>query len=273
LLIIGERINSSIKQVENAIIDKDAGFIINEVSAQIQAGAQIIELNAGTLLKTEPEELVWLIQTANQVPEFTEDISIALDSSNPEAIRTGLVELDKIQRTGNSILNSVTAESNKLNMILPLVKKFNTKVIGLCMDEHGIPESAEERTKLGLKILKCAEEFQINKTDVYLDPLVLPVSTDVNNGMKSLETIKLLKNKDREITTVVGLSNISYGLPMRNLLNRTFLVMGMAAGLDAAIVNPLDKKLMSMVKTAEVLLAKDGFCMKYITAFRNGELE
>ncbi len=273
MLIIGERINSSIKKIENAIVKRDTNYIQNEITSQIQAGSQVIDLNAGTLIKAEPEALVWLIQNMVGSTSFSPQIQIALDSSNPEAIRAGLEELDKLHLTRRTIINSVTAEKDKLEKILPFSEQFGTKLIGLCMDEQGIPAKPQVRYKLGLQILNTAERFKIDRDEVYLDPLVLPVSTDIQNGVKVLETLRLLKSDDPNILTVIGLSNISYGLPVKELLNRTYIAMAIAFGLDAAILNPLDKKLMSIIKTAETLTAQDEFCMKYINAYRNNKLE
>lgn len=272
MLVIGERINSSIKKVENAIIKKDTNYIQEEITAQIRAGAGVIDLNAGSFLKTEPEELIWLIRTIGEIPSFSQKIGIALDSSNPVAIKAGLEELNKNKLTTKTIINSVTAERAKLDEILPMVNQYDTQLIGLCMNEHGISESPQDRCKLGTKILDTAKEYGIKRTNIFLDPLVLPVSTDINNGNNAIETIKLLKSEDPEILTVIGLSNISYGLPMKGLLNRTFLVMALIIGLDAAILNPLDKNLMSIIKASETLLGNDEFCMKYIAAYRNGDL-
>jgi 5-methyltetrahydrofolate--homocysteine methyltransferase len=273
MLMIGERINSSIKRIEDAIKAKDSAFIQQEAVRQVQAGAQVVDLNAGTLIKTESEELVWLIQTVNNAKGIDSSVRIALDSSNPVAIEAGLEELAKLGRAERTIINSVTADSEKLKVILPLVKKYNAQVIGLCMNDEGIPDEPKKRCQLGHEIQKAAEDLGVPRKSVFLDPLVLPVSTDVKKGFQVLESIRLLKEKDSEVMTVIGLSNISYGLPEKGLLNRTFLVMAMAVGLDAAILNPLDSQLMSMIKAAGVLLGHDDFCMNYIKAYRNGELK
>jgi len=269
VLIIGERFNSSIKKVEQAIQAKDSAFIQSEAKLQAEAGADVIDLNAGTLIKSEPEEIVWLIQAVREALGGT--VRIAIDSVNPKAIAAGLEEIAKVTGQEKPIINSVTAEKEKLDAVLPLAEKFRAVVVGMCMDENGIPEEPETRSELGGKILKAAAEYNISAQDVYLDPLVLPVSTDVKKGQVALTSIKLIKELDPEVKTIIGLSNISYGLPEKPLLNRTFLAMAMAMGLDAAILNPLDKQLMNMIKAAEVILGNDEFCMKYITAYRNGE--
>ena len=272
MIIIGERINSSIKKIDAAIRSKDTAFIQQEVKQQLQAGAHVIDLNAGTLLRLEPESIIWLIRIALGHGDKLEEMNIAIDSSNPVAIRAGLEVLEEVGRAKNAFVNSVTSEKEKLDEILPLVKKFNSNLVGLCMGETGIPDDTQDRLQLGREIVQAASDFNINPEKIYLDPLVLPISTDTKKGQVALETIKLIKMNLPEVKTVIGLSNISYGLPMKNLMNRTFLAMAMAYGLDAAILNPMDAQLMSMVKAAETLLGNDDFCMKFITAFRNNEL-
>jgi len=274
VLIIGERINSSIKNIEKSIKEKDEVFIQNETTNQIIAGASMIDLNSGVFLKTEAEDLVWLIETAHNAPEMkmNDQIGIAIDSTNPEVVESGLKAMVKFEKSCKTIINSVTADKEKLDKILPLVKKYHARLVGMCMDDSGIPESPMDRFQLGMKILKIADDYGVQKEDILLDPLVLPISTDIKNSTRTLETIKLLKAENKEIKTVIGLSNISYGLPMKNLLNRTFIVMAMAVGLDGAILNPLDKQLVSTIKASDSLLEKDDYCMRYITSYRNDEL-
>ena len=271
LLIIGERINSSIKIVEDAIKNRNSEAIKNEVSSQIIAGANVIDLNAGTLINNESEALTWLINNVNNVPEFNENISIALDSSNPKAIEVGLEEIERLEIKQKTIVNSITGEEDKNNRILTLVGNYQTKVIGLCMDATGISGNPEHRCEIGVEIIKKAKEYGIPKEDVYLDPLILPVSTDIQRGIQALDTLKGLKAKDPEILTVIGLSNISYGLPKRELLNRAFMVLALSVGIDGAILNPQDKRLMNIIKATETILGMDEYCMNYISAFRKGE--
>ena len=273
VLIIGERINSSIKKIEDAITTKSSSIIQEEAQQQQQAGANVIDLNAGSLIKTEQDDIVWLIRKVGEVIE--PNIGLAIDSTNPEVIAAGLEEIAKISKISDAqgpFVNSVTAEQDKLDEVLPLVKKFNAKIVGLCMDDHGIPGVPEKIAELGSKILNAASEHQIPAKDVYLDPLVMPVSTDTNKGVIVLKTLQLIKEQEPEVNTIVGLSNISYGLPNRPLLNQTFMVMLLYHGVDAVILNPLDKQLMSMIKASEVILGKDEYCMNYIKAYRNGEL-
>ena len=273
VLIVGERINSSIKQVEKAIRTRDVAFIKREVRLQAEAGAQVIDINAGTMIKTEEEDLVWLAQIVHEAADINDSIRIAIDSAKPDVIKAVLLEIVRISKEQKPIINSVTAEKEKLDAILPLAIKFNAQLVGLCMNEQGIPDDPKKRCGLGSEILHAAAEHQIPPEDVFLDPLIFPVSTNIKNGLQALEIIKLLKVMNSKVKTIIGLSNISYGLPNRPLLNQTFMVIAMSCGLDAAILNPLDKRLMSMITTAEAILGNDDFCMNYITAYRKGELE
>jgi 5-methyltetrahydrofolate--homocysteine methyltransferase len=270
--VIGERINSSIKNVEKAISEHNLEFIQSEVTNQLLVGADVIDLNAGTFIKSELDELIWLIHGIKDLPGLTPEVGIALDSSAPGIIGGGLEEIQKLGLPNKVMVNSVTAEQDKLDRILPLVKKFDTHMIGLCMNANGIPNEPEGRVQLGLDIINAAEDYQIPKNNILIDPLVLPISTDVKNGSTVLEAIKELKQTEPECKTVIGLSNISYGLPERELLNRTYITMAMLYGLDAAILNPLDKNLMAEIKATKTLLGNDNYCMDYIKAYRNGEL-
>lgn len=273
MLVIGERINSSIKKIEKAIQSKDSSLIQQEAQQQEAAGANVIDLNAGTFIKTEPEELVWLIQTVTGVVKTS--TGIAIDTTNRDALEAGLGELMNSGRISDNkpIINSVTAEKDKLDAVLPLVKSYDAQVVGLCMNGHGIPDEPKKRCELGLEIITSGKENQIPIQDIYLDPLVLPVSTDTQKGIQALTALKLVKELDPEVKTIIGLSNISYGLPMKPLLNQAFMVMAMVYGLDAAILNPLDKRLMSLIKASDTILGNDEFCMNFIAAYRAGQLE
>ncbi len=273
MLVIGERINSSIKKIEKAIQSKDSGLIQQEAQQQEAAGANVIDLNAGTFIKTEPEELVWLIQMVTGIVEAS--TGIAIDTTNLDALEAGLGELKNRRRISDNkpIINSVTAEKDKLDDVLPLVKRYDAQLVGLCMNRQGIPDDPKKRCALGSEILVKVKENQIPIQDIYLDPLVMPVSTDTQKGVQALTALKLVKELDPEVKTIIGLSNISYGLPMKPLLNQAFMVMAMVHGLDAAILNPLDKRLMSLIKASDTIMGNDEFCMNFIAAYRAGQLE
>jgi 5-methyltetrahydrofolate--homocysteine methyltransferase len=170
------------------------------------------------------------------------------------------------------MVNSINGERTHCQKVLPLVKEYNCEVIGLLLDENGIPDKPEERVKIGSKIIDQLHEYEIPIDRLFLDVVIQPISTDTSKGITILETLKMVKQEFPAVKTVLGLSNISFGLPENELINRTFLAMLMVYGLDAAIMNPMDKQILGSLQTAKMLLNQDEFCMKYITAYRDGGL-
>lgn len=265
MIIIGERINTSRKAIAPAVASRDEAFIKTEARRQLEAGAAFIDVNCGTMVDEEPEFLEWLVQTAQ---EATDGAPCSLDSPNPRALERALAA-----HRGKPIINSITAEKERLEAILPLVRDHQTGIIALAMNDDGMPETAEERFAIAAGLVERLTGVGIPIEDIYLDPLVRPVSTGVHYGRVVFETVQRIHREFSGIHTVCGLSNISFGLPARKIVNHTFLVMAMAAGLDSAILDPLDKRLMSLVYAAELLLEKDDYAMNYITAFREEKLD
>lgn len=263
MLIIGERINSSRERIAQAIKDRDTSLIQNEALAQVRCGADYIDVNAGMLLGEEGECLRWLVQVIQQVM----DKPLCLDTANPDAAALVL----QIHR-GKAILNSITAERIRYGAMLPLIKKHGCKVIGLCMDASGIPSNAEGRVKIAGKIVEGLTSEGIPLDDIFIDPLVYPLSSDFESAIVVLDTIEQIRRSYTGVHIVCGLSNISFGLPLRKQLNEVFVVLAMQRGLDAAIVDPCDKQLMANIITTTVLMGKDEFCRNYIEAYRQGKL-
>jgi cobalamin-dependent methionine synthase I len=263
MLIVGERINTSRKAVEPAVKNRDADFIQNEARCQVDNGATYIDVNAGTLISEEPEALMWLVQTV----QAAVDVPLCIDSPNPAAIEAAL----KVHK-GQSLVNSITAEKDRYNAIVPLVKEYGCKVVALCMDDSGMPETAEDRFKIACTLVEKLVQDGIEKDRIYIDPLVRPISIGTDFANVVLDTLEKIVVRLEGVHTICGLSNISFGLPVRKLLNRTFLIMAMTCGLDTAILDPTDRELMSFVIAARTLLGKDEFCMDYITAQREGKL-
>jgi cobalamin-dependent methionine synthase I len=266
MLIVGEKLNSSIKKVAEAIAARDVTFVQDLAKRQTAAGSGYLDVNAAIRGPLELEDLTWLIETVHPCTETP----ICVDSPNPAAIELGLKLLKKLGHAGRPMVNSITGEPEKMNGILPLVAEAKCPVVALTNDEEGIPMSVDDRLRIAGKIVKAAEGFGIPLDDIYFDPLVLPVSTDCNNGKIFMETVRRIKAEWPGVHTISGLSNISYGLPKRKIVNRTFLVMAMAAGMDAAIMDPLDLDIMALLKAGELLLGQDDFCMNYLMAFRAG---
>jgi 5-methyltetrahydrofolate--homocysteine methyltransferase len=275
MIIIGESINSTTSEVLNAIENRNTEFIQNLTNAQVDAGAHYIDVNAGARINTEAEDIQWLVRSVWDAAK----VKMSIDSANPAAIQKGLetyhelVEKDEQPDKFKVIVNSINGEPTHCEKILPLVKKYDCEVIGLLMDENGIPSTAEERVNVAGKIIDLINKYDIPLANLYLDLVVQPISTDATKGLTILDTLKLLKIEFQDIKTVLGLSNISFGLPEMELVNQTFMAMLMAEGLDAAILNPLDKRLMATLSASKMLLNQDEFCMGYINAFRSGLLK
>lgn len=264
MLIVGERINTSRKAIEPAVRARDVEFIQNEARNQVASGATYVDVNAGTLVSEEPEALAWLVQTVQAVV----DVPLCIDSPNPIAIEAAL----KVHK-GRAMVNSITAERERYSAIVPLVKEYGCKIVALCMDDSGMPETGEQRFEIARKLVEDLARDGVEEERIYIDPLVRPVSTGADFGVIVLDTIRRVTTELDGVHTICGLSNISFGLPTRKLLNRTFLVMAMTAGLDAAILDPTDREIMALVIASEALLGKDDFCMNYITAQREGKLD
>lgn len=265
MIIIGEKINSTLKTVRPAIENHDAVFIQELAKKQLEAGAAYIDVNAGMFYGDEPERLEWLVATVQEVIEAP----LAIDSPNPEAVEKAL----KAYTNPKPIINSITYEKERFNSILPLVLKYDTSVVALCMDDSGMPETVDDRLSIAEKLINDITKEGIKIEDIFIDPMVRPIGTGSHYGTVAIETIRQVKKEFPDVHITCGLSNISFGIPARKLMNQTFMVAAMTAGMDGAILDPLDKKLMSFLYAAEALLGKDEFCMNYLTKFREGELE
>jgi cobalamin-dependent methionine synthase I len=266
MLIVGERINTFRKRVMRAYEEKDAEFIRAEAQRQAEAGAQVIDINAGSDIEVEPENMRWAVQVVQRAV----DLPLCIDSPNPATIRAGFEVCGDTQRAW---ANSITLEKERIDNILPLVKERRCPVIALCRDESGVAQSAQARVEVGRKIVDVLDRHGIALEQLYLDPMIEPLSVRGDGGMMSVHTLLGLKDQLPEIKTIISLSGISFGLPERKLLHRSFLPMLMYAGLDAVFLDPLDTQLMQTAIAAEALLDRDEFCMSYITASREGRLK
>jgi len=264
MLIIGERINTSRKQIDEAVEKRDAAFIQEDVKAQVEAGAQIIDVNSGSRIGSELEDLIWLIDIIQEaVP-----VRLSLDSSDPRCL---LETVERVQEI--PMLNSTTAEENRFEQMATVIQKRECDVVALCIDDRGIPKSADQVMENAKKVIEDLEKIGVNRERIYLDPLIQAVSTDTEAGLTALEAIEGIKREFEGVNTVCGLSNISFALPKRPVLNRTFLTLAMRAGLSAVLIDPLDKRTMGNLRATEVLLGRDEYCLEYIKAFREGRLE
>ena len=260
MFIIGERINGMFKKVAQAVKDGDKRFIQDLAKKQVEAGASALDVNVGPSVSDPKSAMDWLVKTIAEVT----DVPLAIDTTKISVLEVGLKACKN-----KSIINSTSGSDEKLNAILPLAKKYNASVIGLTMDESGVPQDAAARTELAAKILSKALEYEINMEDLYIDAVILPVNVAQPHAEAVLETIRQCKIlSDPPPKTILGLSNVSQGSLGRSLINRTYLVMAVASGLDAAIMDSLDKELMDSMITAELLLNKQIYCDSYLDAYR-----
>ena len=263
MIIIGEKINASIPKSKVIIQERDEKQLLELARNQAAAGADFIDVNVGTGVGSREDEILsmeWAVETIQQEV----DTPLCIDSADPAVLEAGI----KARDGRPSLINSVKAEEENLEQVVPMAGNYNTPIVALAMDETGIPTSVEGRMRACEKITTVCEKYGVSLEFVYFDPLVLPVSTDVKQGVVTLHTIMEIKKSFSTAKTIIGLSNISYGLPARARLNIAFLQMAIFAGLDAAIIDPFNENLMDAVKIAEVLAGKDRHCRKYTRAFR-----
>ncbi len=257
-LIIGEGLNpTGKKRFQQALKEKDMEYIISKAIEQVDNGAQVLDLNVGYPEVNEGE----LQEIAIKSIQSVLDTPIQIDSSKVEALEKGLRVYN-----GKAIVNSVNGENEKLDAILPIVKKYNAQIIGLTIDEKGIPESAEGRFLIAERIVEEAMKYGIKKSDIYIDCLSLTVSSNPEQVKETLEAIKMVKKK-LGVKTALGVSNVSFGLPNRGIVNDVFLIMALEAGLDLAIVNTNSKATMDILTTYHLLKNKDPVASNFIKRF------
>lgn len=263
MIIIGELINSTRKKIKKAIDEQDVKYIQDLALKQEEAGADYIDVNAGAYVHDEAKHLVWLVEIVQEVVKKP----LALDSPDPRALKAAL-EAHK----GVPMINSISAEKERYEQIIPILKDGGIPVVALCMSDEGMPETADDRLEVAKRLLNDLDRDGVRLTDVFLDPLIKPVSVNGEYGPQALDAIERIAALGSGAHITSGLSNISFGLPQRALMNQAFIVLAMGRGMDSAIVDPLDKKKMSLVKAAEVILNLDPYAMNYLKAARAGRL-
>ena len=264
ITVVGERINpTGKKRFQQALREGDMNYVLEQAVSQTEAGAQILDVNVGAPGVDEPvlmEQVVKALQSVVSLP-------LQLDSSHAEALERGLRVYN-----GKPIVNSVNGEAEKLNTILPLCKKYGAAVVGLALDEHGIPKTAEGRFEVAKRIVAATDAIGIPRGDVYIDCLTLTVSAEQSAAAETLKAITMCK-KELGVRTVLGVSNISFGLPCRGYMNTTFLTLAMQAGLDLAIMNPNTPEMMAAVRAYRVLTSQDEKCNDYVAAYANVQVQ
>ena len=264
MIIIGEKINGSIPSVAEAIANRDAEFIKQRALAQENSGASYIDCCASVPEAEEVETLKWMIDCIQEVT----DLPISVDSPSADV----LTEAYKFCRKPG-IFNSVSGEGDKIDKIFPLMAQPENKgwqVIALLSDDTGIPKSAEDRLKVFDKIMAKAKEYGISPDRIHIDPLVEMLCTSEDGIAMNVEVISSVRKQYPMIHITAAISNISFNLPVRKLINFGFVVLAMNAGLDSAIMDPTNRDMLGLVYATEALLGLDDYCMEYIGAYREG---
>ena len=262
--IIGEKINGTRKRVAQAIAERDAEFIKDLAKKQCEAGAAWLDVNAGTHPDKEPNDLIWLIENIQSVVEMP----LCLDSANPKALKIAIQAVNK-----TPMINSISGEPERLTGILPLVAEHGCPVIALAMDAKKIPETSEKRFEVITGMIKETRALGIPDSNLYFDPLAMTISTNTQSALVAFETMRCVREQYPEAHLTIGLSNISFGLPGRSFVNRYFLSLAMQAGLDSAILDPLDREIQATILTTELILGRDKHCLNFIRASRKGLFE
>ncbi len=263
MLIIGERLNTSRKGLHEAVEKKDVEFLKDIARKQVENGAAYLDVNCGTRLQHEVEDLPWLVKLVQE----TVNVPLSIDTPNADAAEAALAA-----HKGKPIINSISAESDRYERMLPLVKKYHCGVIALCMGDEGIPETLEKKFEVASNLRAKLISDGVPEEDIYLDPLVQPVGANQAAGMAVANAIREISRSFPKTHISCGISNVSHGMPVRKLLNRVFIVMCIAAGLDTAIIDPNDTDVMQSILAAEALAGKDEFCARYIEAYRAGKI-
>ncbi|UWG97891.1 methyltetrahydrofolate cobalamin methyltransferase [Dehalobacter sp. DCM] len=260
MIIVGELINASRKAIKEAIEAQDAAYIQQVAKDEFEAGSNYLDVNAGIFVGKEPEYLQWLVTKVQEVV----NCPCCIDSPDPKAIEAALAV-----HKGVAMINSISLEKERYDALLPIVAGTDLKVVALCMSDDGMPETVDDRLKIADKLINGLVQSNIPLDHIYVDPLVQPLSTNSIFGVEFINSVEAITTKFKGVHTMCGLSNISYGMPERKFINRTFAVMAVSKGLDGLIINPLDKMMMASLVTAEALAGRDNYCVKYLKAYRN----
>ncbi|MCA1961122.1 MAG: dihydropteroate synthase [Desulfomonile sp.] len=264
MIVIGEKINGTRKQVAQAIQDRDADFIRDLARRQFENGATYLDVNAGTVPAREPDDMIWLVET---VQEAAPDAILCLDSANADALRAGIGKAAKVP-----MLNSLSGEQFRIDGVLPLACEFQTELIVLALDDNGIPRTSEGRLDIIRRLVELTRAGGLPDEKLFIDPLVMAISTGTENGNVTLETCRKIREEFPAAHLTCGLSNISFGMPLRSILNQAFMVLLAQAGMDSVIVNPEERDLRGIMMAAETLLGRDRHCMNFNRAFRAGKI-
>jgi 5-methyltetrahydrofolate--homocysteine methyltransferase len=246
MLIIGEKLNGTLKKTAAAINSRDAAYVQDLARRQAEAGADYLDVNAGTGVGNEVDDLAWLVETV----QAAVDLPLCLDSADPAALQAGMGCVKRVP-----MVNSISGESSRLDGILPLVAQHTSPVIALLLDDKGIPPDSQGRMRVARYILERTRQEGVPDEKVYIDPLAMTIATQTDSALIALETMRALRSEYPQAKFSIGLSKL------------------LAAGLDAAIMNPLEQSLMNMLYATELILGRDRYCKRYTSAFRAGKIK
>jgi 5-methyltetrahydrofolate--homocysteine methyltransferase len=261
MIIIGEKINGTRKKIKEAIANRDKAFIQDLALRQVKAGASYLDVNSGTSPEKEPEDIIWLI---NSVQEVT-DVTLCLDSTNPKALSAGIGAINR-----KLMINSLSGEKKSLEEVLPLVCEHQTELIMVPVDDSGIPNNVEKRLEIIHRLIGMTRNGGLADEKLYIDPLVTAISTDIKSGNVTFDTIGRIRKEFPKVHISAALSNISFGLPVRSTINQAFAVLAISAGIDTAIMDPEDIRLLSIIYAADTVLGRDRYCRNFTSAYRAG---
>jgi 5-methyltetrahydrofolate--homocysteine methyltransferase len=265
MLIVGERINSTRAPIQAAMARRDGEFLVNEARRQWEAGSHYLDVNTATMLDAELPCMRWLVTL---IQEAIAGARLAIDSPDARVLEAGLEA-----HRERALLNSITAERKRIDEVLPLVHEFRPQGIALTMDDDGLPRDADKRFAIGARLIEVLAGAGVPLDDIFVDPLVFPVSAEPDAGRIALDIMQKLRDAYPGVHTICGLSNVSYGMPLRKHINQVYMVMALTRGLDAVIVDPLDQRMMANIVTGRMLLGQDAGCKGYLTAYREGRLD
>lgn len=263
MIIIGEKINGTIPSVKEAIERKDADYIASLAVKQTEAGATYIDVCASTAPEFEIETMKWLMD----IVQNATDTPLCLDSPNPRVIETVFKYANK-----PGLINSISEEGDKCEVLLPLLEGNNWQVVGLTCDNSGIPNDVETKIAITRIMVEKAEKYGITPDRIHIDPCVMALSTENNSMLNFAEEIRQIKALYPTIHVTGAVSNMSFGLPVRSLLNKTCMAFAMEAGMDSAVIDPLNRDMMGTIFATYALLGQDKHCRKYSKAYRQGQI-
>jgi 5-methyltetrahydrofolate--homocysteine methyltransferase len=261
MILIGEKINGSIPKTGKAIAEKNEAYIRELAKAQTACGAAYLDVCASVSPGKELDAFKWLVHLVQQ----ESDLPICLDSPNAGVFAEAITFCKK-----PGIINSVSMEGDKIEKVFPIIADTGWQCVALLCDNTGIPDSAEKRLEVFEQILEKAEEYRVAPSRLYVDPVVEMLASSEEGAVTVFDTIRRVKAMRPDVHITSGASNISFQLPLRKFINRSFIILCMGAGMDSAILDPTNKEMLALIYAAEALLGRDEMCMEYIGAYRDG---